>query len=94
MVPLPGGAFLMGTDSPDAFPDDGEGPVREVTLSAFHIDRSPVTNRRFQQFVESSGYRTEAEQFGWSFVFWSLIPAAQFDAVVDDTVAAAPWWCR
>ena len=33
MVRIAGGSFLMGGDDPDAFPDDGEGPVREVTLS-------------------------------------------------------------
>jgi hypothetical protein len=29
MVALEGGAFLMGTDYAEAFPLDGEGPVRE-----------------------------------------------------------------
>jgi formylglycine-generating enzyme required for sulfatase activity len=31
------GAFHMGSETPDAFPTDGEGPVRHVTLSAFCI---------------------------------------------------------
>ena len=37
-IALPGGTFLMGTDYPDAFPADGEGPVRPVSLSPFAID--------------------------------------------------------
>ena len=32
MVELDGGAFLMGTEDPDGFPADGEGPVREISL--------------------------------------------------------------
>ncbi len=93
-VSLPGGTFLMGTDSPEAFPEDGEGPVREVSLEAFRIDRAPVTNRRFAEFVAGTGYRTEAERFGWSFVFYLHVPRARFGELVEDTVAAAPWWCK
>ncbi len=94
MVPLPGGTFLMGTDFAEAFPQDGEGPVRSVTLSAFSIDRYPVTNERFSRFVSETGYRTDAERFGWSFVFWAHIPRHRFQELVEDTVAAAPWWCK
>jgi len=94
MVSLPGGSFAMGTDYPFAFPADGEGPVRTVTVAPFQLDTFPVTNRDFTLFVESTGYRTESEQFGWSFVFWSHIPAARFEELVEDTVAAARWWCK
>jgi len=94
MVPLPGGKFLMGTDYEFAFPDDGEGPVREIQLSPFLIDRDTVTNERFARFVRATGYRTEAERFGWSFVFWAQIPPERFYELVVDTVAAAPWWCK
>ncbi|HEV2280530.1 MAG TPA: formylglycine-generating enzyme family protein [Acidobacteriaceae bacterium] len=94
MIALPGGSFLMGTDYTDGFPADGEGPVREVFLDAFSIDRYPVTNERFAGFVRATGYRTDAERFGWSFVFWSHIPKRRFAELVEDTVAAAPWWCK
>lgn len=94
MVSLPGGSFLMGTDYENAFQDDGEGPVREVHLAPFHIDKRTVTNDRFTRFVESTGYVTEAERFGWSFVFWAQIAPNRFDELVFDTVAAAPWWCK
>lgn len=94
MVSLPGGTFLMGTDYAHGFPQDGEGPVRPVTLSPFAIDRFPVTNEKFATFVDATGYRTEAEIFGWSFVFWSHIAAERFEKLVEDTVAAAPWWCK
>ncbi len=94
MVELPGGTFLMGTDSKDGFPEDGEGPVRGVTLRRFLIDRTTVTNRQFRRFVEATQYRTEAERFGWSFVFWLQIPPDRFVELVEDRVAAAPWWCK
>lgn len=94
MIALPGGSFLMGTDYPDGFPADGEGPVREVFLDPFSIDRYPVTNERFAEFVRATGYRTDAERFGWSFVFWSHIPKRRFAELVEDTVAGAPWWCK
>lgn len=94
MVSLPGGTFLMGTDYLHGFPLDGEGPVRPVTVSPFEIDRFPVTNEEFAAFADATGYRTEAEVFGWSFVFWAHIPAERFEELVEDTVAAAQWWCK
>jgi formylglycine-generating enzyme len=94
MVDLPGGRFLMGTDYQGGFAGDGEGPVRPVRLSPFAIDVAPVTNESFREFVQKTGYLTEAERFGWSFVFWNLIPEARFKQLVTDTVGEAPWWCQ
>src|ERR1700722_3788539 len=94
MIALPGAIFLMGTDYARGFPIDGEGPVREVELSSFAIDTFPVTNRDFASFVDTTGYRTEAERFGWSFVFWAHLPKEFFQVLVEDTVAATPWWCK
>ncbi|MDE3104679.1 MAG: formylglycine-generating enzyme family protein [Acidobacteriota bacterium] len=94
MIAIPGGTFLMGTDYASGFPQDGEGPVRAVTLDDFRIDRTPVTNARFAAFISATGFRTEAERFGWSFVFWSHIPRARYQELVEDTVVAAPWWCK
>jgi formylglycine-generating enzyme required for sulfatase activity len=84
----------MGTNYRHAFPADGEGPVRAVSLSPFSIDIYPVTNADFAIFATETGYRTECELFGWSFVFWAHLPRRQFQELVEDTVAAAPWWCK
>ena len=84
----------MGTDYERGFPADGEGPVRPVSLSAFDIDTYPVTNADFAAFVAATNFRTEAEVFGWSFVFWSHIPAERFEELVEDTAAPTPWWCK
>jgi formylglycine-generating enzyme required for sulfatase activity len=91
MIFLEGGSFLMGTDDNEGFPKDGEGPVREITVSPFYIDPCTVTNREFQRFVEATGYRTEAEQFGWSFVF-HLFVSPQTAASVTSVVQNSPWW--
>ena len=74
MVELAGGEFLMGSDGPHSYPDDGEGPVRRVRLEPFWIDALAVSNADFVRFVEATGYATEAEHFGWSFVFAGLLP--------------------
>jgi formylglycine-generating enzyme len=89
LVAVPGGTFLMGTDAADGFPADREGPVRPVTLEAFHIDPLAVSVERFARFVAATGYRTSAEEFGWSFVFAGLLPEDFEDTAA---VAQAPWW--
>jgi formylglycine-generating enzyme len=94
MISLPGGRFLMGTDYAKGFPLDGEGPVRSVRIDPFAMDTTPVTNEQFAKFIAETKYVTDAERFGWSFVFWAHILKSHFRQLVEDTVAAAPWWCK
>ncbi len=89
MVLVSAGSFLMGSEDRFAYPDDGEGPVREVETSAYRIDARTVSNADFATFVEDSGHETEAERFGWSFVFAGLLPG---DFPPTEAVAAAQWW--
>ncbi len=89
MVELEGAEFLMGNAGPHAYPDDGEGPVRPVRLDGFWIDACAVSNADFADFVEATGHETEAERFGWSFVFAGLLPD-EFPPTRG--VAHAPWW--
>jgi formylglycine-generating enzyme len=91
MVTLPGGPFLMGSEDPDVNPGDREGPVREVTVSPFLLHPVAVTNTRFGGFVKATGYVTDAERFGWSFVFY-LFVAPRMRRGVGPGPAAAPWW--
>lgn len=90
-VTLPEGRFMMGTADDVGFPEDGEGPVREVSVSSFRIDATAVTNAQFSRFAKETGYRTEAENFGWSFVFHSFVPEKTATRV-DQTVVMTPWW--
>jgi formylglycine-generating enzyme required for sulfatase activity len=48
MVLIPGGEFVMGSDAPDAGPD--EQPLTPVTLSEFFLSRHPVTNIEYERF--------------------------------------------
>ena len=57
MVPIPGGTFRMGSDR--HYPE--EAPVHRVSVDAFRIDRTPVTNRQFKDFVNATGHITFAE---------------------------------
>lgn len=89
MIDLAGGAFLMGTDDPQGYADDGEGPVRTVDLAPFAIGATTVSNAEFEQFVAATGHVTTAEQWGWSFVFGGFLP----DDFPDTAgVQGAPWW--
>jgi len=90
-IEIGGGTFLMGTDDEVGFPEDGEGPIREVTLAPYRIDETAVTNAQFSRFVKDTGYKTEAEAFGWSFVFHSFVPERTATRVAQ-TVAITPWW--
>ena len=86
-----GETFLMGTDDDIAFDGDAEGPVREVSLDEFYIDQFAVTNAEFYQFVDDTGYTTEAEQFGWSYVFENHLEQPD-NAIVHGRLDETPWW--
>jgi formylglycine-generating enzyme len=58
LVELAGGSFRMGSTS--FYPE--EAPVHTVTVAAFAIEKHPVTNAQFAEFVADTGYVTVAEQ--------------------------------
>jgi len=57
MVWIRGGTFRMGSSRHYV----EEAPVHRVAVDAFWIDRTPVTNREFREFVKATGYVTVAE---------------------------------
>ena len=57
VVLIPGGTFRMGSDRHYA----EEAPAHSVTVDDFWIDRAPVTNKQFRQFVRDTGHVTFAE---------------------------------
>ena len=57
MIWIPGGTFHMGSDKHYA----EEAPVHRASVSGFWIDRTPVTNRQFKEFVRATGHLTFAE---------------------------------
>lgn len=64
--------------------------MRSVTVAPFLLDRVAVSNARFATFVEASGYVTEAERHGCSFVFFRFLPKGRADRL--QRPLAAPWW--
>jgi formylglycine-generating enzyme required for sulfatase activity len=88
---LPGGSFRMGSDDAQGFAEDGEGPAREVIVSAFRIAPTAVTNAQFRAFVRATGYVTEAEREGASFVFYLQVPADRRSGL-RRVSRELPWW--
>jgi gamma-glutamyl hercynylcysteine S-oxide synthase len=65
-IEVPGGAFTLGAvDEPWAY--DNELVAHEVELAPYRIDRTPVTNGAFAEFVEHRGYRSKRH---WSPAGW------------------------
>ncbi|CAL8304207.1 unnamed protein product [Gadus morhua 'NCC'] len=89
MVHIPGGKMTMGTNEGDA--RDGEAPTKGVVVGPFNIDKYPVTNADFRDFVRAHKYKTEAEKFGWSFVFQDFV-SVELKSKVTETIKSAPWW--
>jgi formylglycine-generating enzyme required for sulfatase activity len=79
----------MGEDGAVTYPGDGEAPVRTVDVAPLRISAATVTNAEFAAFVDETGHQTDAERFGWSFVFGGLLPD---DFPDTRAVANAPWW--
>ncbi|XP_019952657.1 inactive C-alpha-formylglycine-generating enzyme 2 isoform X2 [Paralichthys olivaceus] len=88
MVSVPGGHMLMGTRAADG--RDGESNTKEVQLGPFQMDKYPVTNTDFRDFVRAQKYRTEAETFGWSFVFQDFVSEELKSKVTQKIEPAGP----
>ena len=86
IVWLNGGRTHVGTDRPE-IRFDGESPRRRATLRAFGISRFAVTVAEFARFIEETGWKTSADQFGWSYVFRGLLEDGMGPCPPD-----MPWW--
>lgn len=60
MVHIPGGQFMMGSDSKLAQPN--EKPAHKARVHGFWMDKHHVTNAQFRTFVDATGYVTTAER--------------------------------
>ncbi len=92
MVLIEAGPFLMGTDSDEAWEADGEKKVIQVDLDPYWISRCCVTNREFGEFVDDTGYVSEAEKFGWSYVFHILLQKSVLKRLKPQNVQGLEWW--
>ena len=85
---IPGGPSFIGTAKP-ILAIDGEGVIKKGRVNAFDLDITAVTNQRFAGFVEATGYRTEAERLGDSFVFRGFLETPPEGSM---PVGGVPWW--
>jgi len=67
MVLIPAGEFLMGSSEGEGAFD--EHPQHKVYLDAYYIDKYEVTNAQFKEFVDATGYVTDAERKGYGEVW-------------------------
>ena len=76
-----GGEIWIGSESGLA----NEKPVFQTEVQPFLMDKKMVTVAEFRDFIEETGYVTEAEKFGDGVVFdfkkstWVLLPNATWD---------------
>eukprot|EP01006_Ploeotia_vitrea_P006107 TRINITY_DN12286_c0_g1_i1.p1 TRINITY_DN12286_c0_g1~~TRINITY_DN12286_c0_g1_i1.p1 ORF type:complete len:427 (-),score=46.51 TRINITY_DN12286_c0_g1_i1:485-1765(-) len=90
---IPPGVFKMGAEDKWIYPEDEEAPIRttEIPPPGFWIDKCEVTNGQFRKFVKERKYLTDAEVYGWSFVFEQLL-SKQWKKIHLESVQSAPWW--
>ncbi|MCY1137583.1 formylglycine-generating enzyme family protein [Actinoplanes sp. Pm04-4] len=86
---VPGQTFAMGDVFSDGVRPDGEQPVHPVRLPAYEIDATTVTVSDYREFVAATGYRTEAETYGWSAVFHLAVAEG---SEIAGRMAGTPWW--
>ena len=88
-VEVPAGPFEMGSRGyPFAY--DNEQPPHTVDLPAFRIDRYPVTNAQFADFVDGGGYSAREH---WSVDGWAWLEGAQV-AHPYSWIAGRQWQVR
>jgi iron(II)-dependent oxidoreductase len=84
MVRFPGGIVEIGTnDRRVAY--DNERSRHPVVLEPFWIDRNPVTNGQFAEFITAGGYQDPAywSEAGWSWLRQSGAEAPKYWELVD-----------
>jgi iron(II)-dependent oxidoreductase len=89
-VLVPAGPFTLGTND-RSWAYDNERPAQVVDLQAFRLERFPVTNERFMEFIEDGGYR---ERRYWSEDGWRWLQAERVEAPLYWERAREGWLRR
>ncbi len=96
MAFIQGGSFKMGSDH--HYPE--EAPAHRVSVESFFIDKTPVTNRQFKDFVRATGHVTVAEKVPDAADYPGALPHMLFAGSLVFQRAAGPvdltdptnWW--
>ena len=96
MAFVQGGSFTMGSDHHYA----EEAPAHRVSVESFFIDKTPVTNRQFKDFVRATGHVTVAEKVPDAADYPGTLPHMLFAGSLVFQRAAGPvdltdptnWW--
>ncbi|MBT8402172.1 MAG: formylglycine-generating enzyme family protein [Rhodothermia bacterium] len=92
MILVPGGRTLVGSEM--GLPS--EQPTFWADVDPFAMDIHPVTVGQYREFVESTGYRTEAERFGNAGVFdvgakqWVMVDGASWRTPTGPSASRTP----
>lgn len=91
MKKIDGREFTMGSSNESyGHAVDNEYPQINVKVNSFHIDETTVTNNKFRDFIDNTGYITEAEKIGWSFVFHYFL--SDEEKLNSKPVPGMMWW--
>lgn len=111
MILIPEGKFLMGSKKEDieklleldksieVYRLNNEIPQREIFLNAYFIDKYPVTNAQFSQFIEANGYKQKVywSEAGWQYnLDFNPLDGDEIDAILqgdkDCPVVNVSWY--
>lgn len=90
MAEIEGGLFALGFEG-EGFSWDNEKPIHQVFLQDFQIDRAPVTNREFLEFMRDGGY----QNFHWWFSEgWETVKRENWQAPLYWELHDGEWLIR
>ena len=90
MVEIEGGLFRLGYSGSD-FAFDNEKPAHQVFLQDFAIDRAPVSDGEFLEFILANGY----QDYRWWFSEgWEVIAKEQWQAPLYWELHDGAWMVR
>ncbi len=72
-VVIPAGSFMMGSPTSEKGRKHSEGPQHRITFSrGFALGQYEVSVSQFRDFVDSAGYKTDAENDRFSMIYHQL----------------------
>lgn len=90
MILIPGGSLLMGNDQGPA----KHQPQHSVHVESFYVDRYPITNQEYKQFVDETGHPVPHYDVSWcdtSGYNWDPETQSFPDGKADHPVVLVTW---